>query len=135
MRFKTVTTSDRKLNLNWDLVNTYVSKWKPGTSLTVEIKRKKNTNSDPLRQYYFAIVLPTFMNHLGYEPDEKDIFHRQLKIVYFSVKPDSKGIYRERDIPSVFSYESELAVSEKKAFMDWVVRKAAIEGAYIPDPE
>ncbi len=74
------------------------------------------------------------MEQLGYERDEDELFHRQLKIVYFRVQPDDKGIYRERDIPSVFSNESMLPISEKQEFLDWVIRKAAHDGAYIPDP-
>jgi hypothetical protein len=38
-------------------------------------------------------------------------------------------------VPSVFSNESELVVSEKSKYVEWVVRKAAQEGVYIPDPD
>jgi len=85
-----------------------------------------------MRKYYFGAVLPEFMKHLGYEPEEEMIFHRQLKIVYFKIKRDLKGIYR--GVPSVFSNESDLPVPEKKAFVDWALRKAAQEGCYIDDP-
>ena len=74
------------------------------------------------------------MSALGYEKDEDDLVHRQLKITYFRVKPDKRGIYRNKDIPSIFGDESTLGVSDKKAFLDWVIRKAAEAGVYIDDP-
>jgi len=132
MKFKAVSNDNRKLNLNWDRINIYVSRYKPHTPFDVEIVRRVSRRSDPLRKYYFGAVLPEFMRHLGYEPEEEMIFHRQLKIVYFKIKPDEKGIYR--GVPSVFSNESDLPVPEKKAFVDWAIRKAAQEGIYIDDP-
>ena len=86
----------------------------------------KRRAPDPLRAYYFGVVLPLFMEALGYEKDEQELFHRQLKIVYFQIKPDAKGIYRK--VPSVFGNESTLPVQDKSKFVDWVVRKAAKEG-------
>jgi len=133
MKFRARTNDNREFEVRWDLVNTYLSRWKPGTLLNIEITRRQAKKSDPMRKYYFGVVIKEFMKHLGYEVDEEELFHRQLKIVYFKVKPDAKGIYR--NVPSVFSNESDLDVSVKKEFCDWVVRKAAIEGAYIPDPE
>lgn len=123
-----------KIDINWDRLNLYISKWNDGTLFDVEIVRKQKRISDPMRKYYFGAVLPLYMESLGYERDEDELFHRQLKIVYFRVQPDPKGIYRERDIPSVFSNESELPISEKKKFLDWVIRKAAQDGVYVPDP-
>ena len=78
---------------------------------------------------YFAAILPEFAKGLGYDPDEYLLFHRQLKIVYFQVQPDKKGIYR--NVPHVFADESELPVPEKSKFIEWVLRKAAMEGIYI----
>jgi len=133
LKFQARTNDKREIEVRWDLVNTYLSRWKPGTYLNLEITRRQAKKSDPMRKYYFGVVIKEFMRHLGYEVDEEELFHRQLKIVYFQVKPDVKGIYR--NVPSVFSNESDLDVSVKKEFCDWVVRKAAHEGAYIPDPE
>ena len=123
-----------KIDINWDRLNLYISKWKDGTLFDVEIIRRQSKISDPMRKYYWGVVLQNYMDHLGYERDEDELFHRQLKIVYFRIKPDAKGIYREKDIPSVFSNESEIPVSGKKEFVDWVIRKAAQDGCYIPDP-
>lgn len=132
MRFKAISDINRKLNLNWSVINIYTSRWKPDTWFDIEIVRRQAKKSDPMRKYYFAAVLPPFMKYLGYDPDEELLFHRQLKIVYFRIKPDTKEIHR--NVPSVFGNESVLPVSEKNEFVDWVIRKAAQEGCYIPDP-
>ncbi len=133
MKFKAIKI-DGKLQINWDRIAVYLSNFKDGTAFDVEIIRRQKTKSDPMRKYYWGAVLPPFMSALGYDKDEDDLFHRQLKITYFRVKPDKRGIYRNKDIPSVFGDESTLGVSDKKAFLDWVIRKAAEAGVYIDDP-
>ena len=132
MKFKAQTDKDRKINIQWELVNTYLSRWKPGTWFDVEITRHQHKKSNPLRRYHFGIVLPTLMDHIGYDPDEKLFFHWQLKVKFFCIEPDKKGIYSR--VPSVFSNKSKLPVSKKKEFVDYVVRKASEMGCYIPDP-
>lgn len=132
MKFRAI-IENGKLSVNWERIGVYLARWKDGTVLDVEIVRRQPRKSDKLRSYYFKIVLPMFAEHLGYEKDEQLLLHRQLKIVYFKVEPDSKGIYRK--VPSVFGNESEMVVSEKSKFRDWVIRKAALDGLYIPDPE
>ncbi len=134
MRFRAKTNKNRELPLNMDAINAYTAKWVPDTWIDIEIVRRRKLVSDPMRRYYFAVVLPPFMESLGYEPEEQELFHRQLKIVHFQVEPDRHGIYREKDIPSVFGNESELDITVKKKFTSWVKRKAAQEGVYIPDP-
>jgi len=133
MKFRAV-KSNGDIDINWDRIKQYISRWKEGTLFDIEIVRRQKRKSDPMRKYYWGAVLPEYMKELGYERDEDELFHRQLKIRYFRVEPDSKGIYRDKNIPSVFSNDSELAVSIKKEFMDWVIRKAAQDGVYIPDP-
>ena len=133
MKFQARTDDNRRLEVNWDRVNTYLSKWKPGTVLDVEITKRVPRKSDPMRKWYFGDVIRKFMEHLGYEPQELELFHRQLKITYFQIKPDKKGIYR--NVPSVFSNESDVKVPAKKLFVDWVIRTAAKEGVYIEDPK
>jgi len=129
MKFKATIDAKRHIEINWDLVNTYVSRWKPGTVLDVEIVRRQSTKSDPMRKMYFAAILPEFAKGLGYDPDEYLLFHQQLKIVFFQIKPDKKGIYRK--VPHVFHNDSTLPISEKTRFVEWVLRKAAMEGIYI----
>lgn len=131
MKFKVRTNNERKIDLNWVAVNAYLSRWKPNTELEVEIRRRQKKVSPPMRRYYFGVILPPYMEHLGYEPQETDLFHKQLKITYFQIKPDKKGIYRDKDIPSVFGDDSEIPVPIKKKFLDWVVRCAARDGLYI----
>ena len=87
-----------------------------------------------MRKYYFGVVLPLLVKGLYYDPEEDMLLHRHLKITYFRVKPDERGIHREKDIPSVFSNESELPINEKQDFVEWVKRKAAENDVYIPDP-
>ena len=132
MKFKAISNEKRELELNWKHINLYCSRWKPDTSFEVEIVRRVARRSDPLRRYYFGAVIKPLMKELGYEPHELDRFHEQLKIKYFNLKPDERGIYR--NVPSVFSDESELPVPDKKEFTDWVVRIAAKYGVYIDDP-
>lgn len=132
MKFSVRSDQKRRIFFNAEVINAYVSRWKEGTVFDVEIVRHTPRKSDPLRNYYFAAVLPPFMAHLGYDPEEEELFHRQLKIVYFQRKPDEKGIYR--DVPSVFGNESDISVPDKRKFVDWVMRKAAQEGCYIESP-
>ncbi len=138
MDFKLVSNDDRKVSINMDLINAYTSRYIPGTSFDFEIVRRQKTVSNPMRKYYFAEIMPKFTRRLGYETDETLFFHHQLKVRYFGNDPkyeiyqDERGIWR--NVPSVFSNDSELVISVKKQFVDWVVRKAAEHGVYIEDP-
>jgi len=142
MKFKATIDAKRHIEINWDLVNTYLSRWKPGTVLDVEIVRRQSTKSDPMRKLYYGHILPPFARGLGYDPDEYLDFHKQLKIVYFGnqtdllkeyglnpVYKDKKGVWR--NVPHVFHNDSTLPISEKTRFVEWVLRKAAMEGIYI----
>jgi len=137
MKFQTVSTDKRELKIDWEKVNIYASRYKPGTPFDVEIVRRQKKKSDPMRKFYFGAVLPPFMKELGYEPDDELQFHMMLKITYFKgthdIHQDERGIWK--NIPSVFSNESELDVPVKKEFVEWVIRKAAHYGVYIDDPE
>jgi len=131
MKFKAIKI-DGKLQINWDRIAVYLSNFKDGTAFDVEIVRRQKTRSTPLRAYYFGVVLPKYMEHLGYERHEQELLHNQLKIVYFQIKPDKKNIYR--NVPKVFSDDSQIPVSEKVKFVQWVIRCAAKDGVYIEDP-
>lgn len=146
MKFKALSNNECKLDLNWDRINLYVSRYKPNTSFEVQVVRRKSKRSDPLRSYYFAAVLPPFMEKEGYEPHEMMLFHHQAKARYFEysykvlddlnlphVFIDNRGI--ARNVPSVFGNESPIPVEVKKKFVDWVIRRAATAGAYIEDPK
>ena len=141
MKFRAKTTDKRQLFVNWDRINLYVSKWKPHTSLDIEITRRQAKKSDPLRKYYFAAVVKPFMEHEGYVVDEVDLFHFQLKVAYFQHDPGGKeyNLYQDkhgiwRNVPSVFGNKSDMDVSIKKEYVDWVIRTASRAGVYIEDP-
>jgi hypothetical protein len=134
MKFRIKSDKNRRVQFPVDKINIYTSRWLPDTWFDVEIKRKVKKRSDPLRKYYFAAVLAPFAKELGYERDEHLLLHRQLKITYWQVKPDERGIYRNKDVPSVFSDKSDIDVPVKKEFVDWVIRKAAHYGVIVEDP-
>ena len=134
MNFFAVTDSNRKLQVNWDRVNAYVAQWPPGTALDFSLTRRKKKRSEPMRKYYFGVVLPTLLDTLGYERDEAEQVHMMLKCRYFNVQPDKRGVYRLKDIPAVFADDSPLDVTIKKAFTEWVIRKCSEYGGYVPDP-
>ncbi len=129
MKFKIISNEKRKIQINWSAIEIYIARWKPFTEFEFEIKRVDKSKKDPIRKYYYGAVLPPFMEELGYDRDETELFHRQLKIVYFKIQPDSHGIYR--NVPSVFSNDSELDIEIKSDFIEWVIRKASQSGVYI----
>jgi hypothetical protein len=134
MDFKLKSDENRQIHINMDSINIYVARYVPNTEFELTLLRKKKTVSDAQRKYYYAIVLPGLMNALGYDPEDADMVHRQLKIVFFGVKCDNHGIYREKEIPSVFSNQSDKPIDIKTKFIEWVCRKASENGEYIPSP-
>ena len=136
MDFKLVSDDSKRVHINMELINIYTGRYKAGTPFDFSCTRRQKKKSDPLRRYYFAAVLPPFMKDLGYEKDEDILFHHQLKVTYFkgthNIYQDERGMWR--NVPSVFSNESDLDISIKKGFTDWVIRKAAHYDVYIPDP-
>lgn len=132
MNFKLVSDESRKVSINIDRINAYTSRYRPGTPFDFSITRKKRTVSDPMRRYYWAVVLPLFLEAYGYDPQEDELVHFFLKCKFFKIDPDPHGIYR--NVPSVFSNESEVEIKRKQDFVEWLKRLAAQEGVYIPDP-
>ncbi|MCP4569064.1 MAG: hypothetical protein GY841_15930 [FCB group bacterium] len=133
MNFPAYSDEQRKLQVNWELVATHVARWKPKTFFDISITRKQKRDSDPLRGYYFSTVLRIFAENQGYDRHDEKLFHHQLKAIFFQIKPDKLGVYR--DVPHVFHKEkSELDVPRKRQFVSWVKRFAAEQGCYIPDP-
>lgn len=137
MKFKLVSDNNRKVHINMDLINTYTSKWRSGTSFDFEIVRRvpKKVASPEQRGYYFSEVLPKLMLSCGYDRGENLNVHRQLKIIFFAVQPDQRGIYRDKDIPSVFSLDSDIGQEKRNAYIEWVCRKAAENGEYVNPPK
>ena len=146
MKFRAKTIPESKpaetpIDINWDSVNAYLSRWKADTYLDVEITRRR-TNADPIRKYYFVAVLPGICKGAGYEPDESDYVHADLKCRYFKnqlellEKLKLKVPYRDermiwRNVPDVFADDSVIPVRNKAEFVDWVIRKAAQYGVYV----
>ena len=121
-----------KLAYQKELLQAYLSRYKDGDVFKIDITRPQKLGSNPYRKYYFGAVLPKFMKEIGYEPHEKDMFHEQLKELYFNVKPDEHGFKR---ISNVFHKKKGLPVKKQIEFVDWVKRLAAKKcGIYIPDP-
>ena len=137
MHFKLISDDRRKVILNMDAINAYTSRWKPHTPFDCEIVRRvpKKVASPEQRGYYFAEVLPALMRGVGYDPDEKEIVHYHLKLIFFGVEPDDHGVYRKKDVPSVFSLKSDIGAEKRTAFIDWVARKAAEYGEYVNPPK
>jgi len=130
---KQIKSNDRhQIDLPRGDIDAYVSTFDSCTWFEVIVRKYRPKTSNPLRKYYFGFVLPPWMKEIGYDPDELKLVHEQLKIRYFNSEPDKRGIYR--DVPSVFSDESELDVSEKYDFVEWAIRKAAIDGVVIKNP-
>lgn len=113
-------------------LDTWVATHKDGTRYWLELKKKVKRRSPAMRGYYFGVVLPTLMESMGYEKDEKMMLHDYLKARYFGIKPDKRGIYR--NLPSVFSNRPDVDVKGKKEFIEWIQRKAAEYGIYVPSP-
>jgi len=129
LKFKIITDENRRVAFNMAAIDAYTAKWKPGTPLDVEIVRR-NVPKDPIRAYYYAAVLKPYADHLGYDAGEETyLLHRQLKIVYYNVQPDKKGVYK--NVPHLFRNESTKRNKEKQQFIEWVIRKAAHDGVYI----
>ncbi len=114
-----------------ELIQAYLSRFKDGDVFVHEIRRPQKLGSNPYRRYYFGVVLKDFMAGLFYEPHEKDMFHEQLKELYFQVKPDEHGFKR---IPNVFHKKKGLSVKKQIEYVDWVKRLAAQQDIYLPDP-
>jgi hypothetical protein len=139
LKFQARTNEKRQLEVRWDLINTYVSRWKPGTFLTLEITRKADKNSKSQRAFYFGHILPQYAEKAGYDIHERYLFHTQLKFRFFEgfyagqkeKQPYLDEFHVPRNVPAVFADESDFDVPFKKRFIDWVVMRAAHEGHYI----
>lgn len=129
MKFRARKEGNR-LEYQRELVAVYLKRFKEGDVFICEIRRPQKKSSDSQRRYYFGAMLPVFMDHLGYDRDEKLAFHNQLKCIYYNVKPDKNGFLIP---PNVFT-KGKRTTKEAADFMSWVQRKAAEMGCYIEDP-
>ena len=134
--FRVKSDEHRRIKLNWDMINTYTSRYIAGTFFEIEIVRRQKKKSDPMRKYFWSVVMPGFLEAYYYEPDEAEKVHELCKCTFFGIQPDKRGIYRNADIPRVFSNESDIPIERKQAYVEWMKRKAAMSDnpVYIPDP-
>jgi hypothetical protein len=79
--------------------------------------RHQRTISDPLRKYYFGVVMEFMAEDTGHS---KEVIHEDMKRRYSSYM-DDHGILV---IESVFSNQSRLLIDEKQAFIRNVKRWA-----------
>jgi len=135
MKFRARTDKNRKFETDWGLIETYLSRFKAGTLLEVEIKRFERKNSDPMRAYYYSQILPPLLKATGYEKYEGEYVHHTLKGLYFEnhkeqkwrTHQDERGLWR--NVPHVFAKKSPIPVSEKKDFIAFVERIGVKYGA------
>jgi hypothetical protein len=135
MLFRARTNAKNKFETNWDVIETYLSRFKPNTLLEIEIKKLEKKNSDPMRAYYYSQVLPPLLEATGYERYEGEIVHHTLKGLFFEnhkneewrTKKDERGLWR--NVPHVFSKKSPIPISFKREFIAFVERIGAKYGA------
>jgi len=131
MKFSLTSNQNRQVSINMDSVNAYTSKWTPGTEFEVEIVRRVHHKKDPIRRFYWAVVLPALMEGVGYEPEEQEMVHHFLKATFFRCEKDERGI--PRNVPPLFRNDSDEEMETKVKFVEWVIRKAAEYGVYVPE--
>jgi len=135
LRFRGRTTNERELEADWLVINTFLSRFKPGTLLDIEIKRLEKTNSDPMRAYYYSQILPPVLKATGYEVYEGEIVHHTFKGMFFEnnkneewrTYKDKRGLWR--NVPHVFAKKSPIPIPIKKDFIGFVERIGAKYGA------
>jgi hypothetical protein len=135
MIFRAKTNNKKELETNWDVINTFLARFKPATLLEVDIKKLERKNSDPMRAYYYSQILPPLLKATGYERYEGEIVHHTLKGLFFEnhkneewrTNKDERGLWR--NVPHVFSKKSPIPISVKKEFVGFVERIGANYGA------
>ena len=90
-------------------------------------KEKAETVSDPMRRYYFGVVMQLISEETGHS---KEVIHFDMKRRYASCV-DDHGILV---VESVFSNESTLTLDEKWSFIQ-NVRRWAFDFLDVPIPE
>jgi hypothetical protein len=98
--------------------------------LIIERAMHKRTVSDPMRKYYFAVVMHYIAQETGHSAD---FIHEEMKEKILGFTVDEFGF---RLVPSVFSDGSGMDVGAKWDFID-EVRRWAFDflNLVIPDPE
>ena len=103
---------------------------KPGKIYLMEIKPKEKLDSDPMRRYFFGVVMAMIADETGHSVET---IHNHFKRQLLGAKIDEHGI---EELPSVFSKESEMPISAKQEYIAEIRRWAwDFLNLAIPDPE
>ena len=124
--------SGRVKILNPTLCKRVVESLKTGPvyDMVIYPKSKERTDSDGLRKYFFAVVMEMISEETGHSAE---ILHDHFKRKILGVTVDKHGIEK---VPSVFSKESTMPISEKQAYID-EIRRWSFDflNISIPSPE
>lgn len=92
-----------------------------GKSVELSIERIRVKRTNHQNRYYWAVVLKTFGDHLGYHPEE---LHEALKLRFLPRDPESAIV--------VARSTTELNTKEFSEYVDRIIQLAAEMGCYIP---
>lgn len=87
----------------------YLLSFRNNTDVDITVKRHEETISDPLRKYYFKVVMGILSEDTGHS---KEQCHEAMKIKFSSEEIDGMLI-----VHSVFSNESKMGITRKKEFI------------------
>ena len=134
MRFKyrALIRKGRMVIVDHALLEKDLAKMKEEERFYLIIERPKDgrTVSDPMRRYYYGVVMRYISEETGHTAD---LIHDQMKRQILGSRFDKYGF---EILPSVFSNQSTLDLATKKHFIEEVRRWAYdFLNIAIPDPE
>lgn len=95
-----------------------------GKPIEITLKRLRPARSTKANGYYWGVVLATFAEHCGYDPQE---LHEALKLRFLVVDPDAA-------LPVARS-TTQLDTREFAEYIDRIRQLAAEMGCYIPSSD
>lgn len=106
-----------------------LQRWK-GRKVNVTVARWVKAKTQPQLGYYFAVVVPYWSEHSGYEEDE---MHVELKRAFLAPRLVVSKLTGEetKELPSLRDLTSE----EMGEFITRCIKEAALQGCRIPSPE
>ena len=124
--------SGRVKILNLTLYQRVVESLKTGPvyDIVIKPKEKERTDSDGMRKYFWSTVAKMISDETGHS---SEAIHEALKHKFLAYKDEKTGLEL---VPSVFSSESTMTISEKWDYIEQCRRWAAdFIGVFIPSPE
>ena len=114
---------------HWQATHERLEKWH-GKHVTVTVEKFIKSKSNPQLRYFFGVVVPLWAASAGYEIDEMDI---ELRKAYFPIRREFSKLTGQlvEYIPRL----SQATLDEMSAFLDRVIREAALAGIRLPAPE